>query len=195
MGDGKTVVAANLAVATAHGGQRTLLIDADLRRPRAHEVLGMADQPGLAELLLGKMRPEPESWATDIPNLYFLPAGVVDQPPPELLGSPRMVQVLDFLRKHFDVLVIDSPPVLAVTDAVLLAQLCEATLMVVSAGRTDAKALDIARQTLESVNVSIAGVIFNRYRADKHKGYAYGYGYGRRYHKGYGYYAREAAAG
>jgi len=195
MGDGKTVVAANLAVATAHGGQRTLLIDADLRRPRAHEVLGVADQPGLSELLLGKVRPDPESWATDIPNLYFLPAGVVDQPPPELLGSQRMVQLLEFLRKHFDVIVIDSPPVLAVTDSVLLAQLCEATLMVISAGRTDAKALDIARQTLESVNVSIAGVIFNRYRADKHKGYAYGYGYGRRYHKGYGYYAREAAAG
>ncbi len=195
LGDGKTLVASNLAVATAHGGQRTLLIDADLRRPRAHEMLGMANQPGLAELLLGKVRPDLEKWATDIPNLYFLPAGVIDQPPPELLGSQRMSQLLEFLRKHFEVIVVDSPPVLAVTDSVLLAQRCEATLLVVSAGRTDAKALDIARQTLESVNASIAGVIFNRYRADKRKGYAYGYGYGRRYHKGYGYYAREAAAG
>ncbi len=194
-GDGKTVVAVNLAVATAHGGQRTLLMDADMRRPRAHEMLGFADRPGLAEILEGKARPDPESWATDVPNLYFLPSGVIEQPPPELLGSQRMTQLLEFLRKHFDVIVMDSPPVLAVTDSVLLAQCCDATLMVVSAGRTDAKALDIARQTLESVNVSIAGVVFNRYRADKRKGYAYGYGYGRRYHKSYGYYAREAAAG
>jgi len=106
-----------------------------------------------------------------------------------------MPQLLEFLRKHFDVIIIDSPPVLAVTDSVLLAQSCDATLMVVAAGRTDAKALDIARQTLESVNVTLTGVVFNRYRTDKRKGYAYGYGYGRRYHKGYGYTARESAAG
>jgi len=195
MGDGKTVVAVNLAIVTAHGGQRTLLVDADLRRPRAHHLLGMSDRPGLAELLLGKIRLEPETWTTDIPNLYFLPAGVLDCPPAELLGSERMRQLLEQLSKYFDVIVIDSPPVLAVTDPVLLAQQCNATLMVVAAGRTDLKALEIARQTLEAVNVTLAGVIFNRYRADKRKGYGYGYGYGSRYHKGYGYYTREASAG
>lgn len=195
IGDGKTVVAVNLAMTTAQGGQQTLLIDADLRRPRTHAMLGLpASQPGLAELLEGTYRPDPGRWATDIPNLYVLPAGVVNQPPPELLGSPRITQLLELLRKQFDVIVIDSPPVLAVTDSVLLAQLCDATIMVIAAGRTDAKALDIARQTLESVNVSITGVIFNRYRADKRKGYGYGYGYGRQYHKGYGYYTHKAAA-
>lgn len=179
--DGKTVTATNLAITIAQSGRRTLLIDTDLRRPSMHELLGTPIGPGVAEVLKSEGDVEIQAHATDVQGLHFLPAGKTDTPPAEMLGSDRMKQLLRKAREEYDAVIIDSPPVLAVSDPLLLATECDATIMVASAEQTDLRALEVARQTLEAVDVPIAGVIFNRYDAESAGGsYKYGYGYGYR---------------
>lgn len=178
--DGKTVNSVNLAIAMAQSERRTLLIDADLRRPSAHKLLGMDNSLGLAEMLQFEWEamPSPNQLATDIENLHFISAGKVKTPPPELLGSGRMQRLLKHFRKEFDLIIIDSPPVLVATDAVLLSSLCDATIVVVSANRTESNALNAVRSMLESVGVPVTGIILNRFDGKRAGGNYYGYGYG-----------------
>jgi polysaccharide biosynthesis transport protein len=175
--DGKSVTAMNLAIAMAQSGRRTLIVDCDLRRPSAHTLLGRSQTPGVAELLDGSIEVDPDAFATQIEGLSFIPAGKANTPPAELMGSPAMDDLIKKLRKIYDVIIIDSPPILAVTDSVLLSMRCDATVLVVAAHRTDRRALDVARQTLEAVGTPIAGTIFNRFDGEKAGGYTYRYGY------------------
>ena len=185
--DGKTVNSVNLAIAMAQSGRRTLLIDADLRRPSAHKLLGIENSLGLAEMLQFEWEamPSPDQFVTDVENLHFISAGKVKTPPPELIGSGRMQRLLKHLRKEFDLIIVDSSPVLVATDAVLLATLCDTTIVVVSANRTEANALNAVRTMLDSVGVPITGIILNRFDGDQAGGNYYGYGYG--YSYGYDY--------
>ena len=171
----------------AQSGRRTLLIDADLRRPSAHKLLGIENSLGLAEMLQFEWEamPSPDQFATDVENLHFISAGRVKSPPPELIGSGRMQRLLKHFRKEFDLILIDSSPVLVATDAVLLATLCDATVVVVSANRTEANALNAVRTMLDSVGVPVTGVILNRFDGKQAGGSYYGYGYG--YSYGYDY--------
>jgi tyrosine-protein kinase Etk/Wzc len=188
-GAGKTVSASNLAVALATGGRRTLLVDADLRRPSAHRMFGVDGSRGLADLLQ-----EPAPWPeeepeltefaplkTDIENLYFLPAGRPSRPPSELVGSERLLGLLDRARPVFDVIVIDSPPVLAAADAVLIARRADAVVLIVSAEQTDRRAIDEARRALEAVGHPVTGLIVNRFDEQQSYGHAYGYSYDESY--------------
>ena len=182
MSDGKTLTAVNLAVTMAQAGQRTLLIGADMRKPNAHKLLGIDRSPGLAEMLEGAVDEEafsPERLATGIARLHFLAAGCSEIPPPELLGSKRMREVFDRLLAQYDTVIVDAPPVLAATDALLLAQLCEATIVVVTAERTSPSTLEAVRGMLEGVGVEVAGTVLNRFagRADGAGHYGYGYKY------------------
>ncbi|HET6566640.1 MAG TPA: polysaccharide biosynthesis tyrosine autokinase [Rhodothermales bacterium] len=177
MSDGKTVTALNLAIAAAQFGHRTLLIDADMRRPTAHRLLNVSPGCGLAEMLSGR-REGVEPQPTIVRNLWLIPAGSATSPPAEVIGSNKMFELLEQMRAAYDLVIVDSPPVLAVTDAVLLAPLCDATVMVVSAHRTDVHALDVTKKMLAAVGVPIAGTIFNRFDAQKAGGYRYGFGYG-----------------
>ena len=188
--DGKTTTAVNLAITMAQSGRRVLLIDADLRRPNTHQLLDLPLEPGLADLLseerlLSRDGGDTSSGITptEVNNLHYLPAGRTDVPPAEMLGSEHMKELLNGLRSRYDLIIIDSPPVLSVSDPVLLATQCDATLVVVSAERTDLKALEVTRRTLEAVGVPIAGTIFNRFEMQKASGYGYGY----RYDDEYGY--------
>ena len=183
-GDGKTLTAVNLAITMAQSGKRTVLVDADLRRPNAHNMLDMESKPGVAEILNAKGEAPDHIRPTEIDNLHFIPAGRTDLPPAEALGSDRMEALIERLRKKYDVVVIDSPPVLAVSDPVLLSTLADATLLVVSADRTDFQAIDVTEKTLNAVGVPISGVIFNRFDDAKRRG---GYSYGYDYEKTYGY--------
>ena len=182
-GDGKTLTAVNLAITMAQSGKRTILVDADLRRPNAHNMLDLSPEPGLAEILHTNGSVAEHILATEVDNLYFLPAGRTDKPPAEALGSSRMQDLINQLRSEYDAVIIDSPPVLAVSDPVLLSTQADATLLVVSADRTDFRAIDMTEKTLNGVGVPIAGVIFNRFDERKQSGYGYGYNY----EKTYGY--------
>lgn len=180
MGEGKTLTSTNLAVAMAIGGRRTLLIDADMRRPNAHNMLSGHGNVTLASILTRET-----TWddmlemdlRTGINNLWLLPAGRPDVPPSELLRSDLLPELLAHARSSFDVVIIDSPPVLVATDVLALAQLADATVLVVSANRTDARALDQTLVNLEGVGSSIVGIVVNRFDGSSRAKYNYGYAY------------------
>jgi tyrosine-protein kinase Etk/Wzc len=175
--DGKTLTAMNLAITIAQSGSRTLFIDADMRRPSGHKLLGVDRTPGLAEILSQQIAFSPDRFTTLVDNLTFIPAGDVKVPPPELLGGKIMRDLLDRLRKLYDVIIIDSPPVLAVTDAVVLASLTDSIAIVVSADKTNQRALEVTEETLSSVGTPILGTIFNRFDQRKGGSYYASYGY------------------
>jgi capsular exopolysaccharide synthesis family protein len=182
-GDGKTTTAANLAITISLSGHRVLLIDGDLRRPHGHQLLGLDRSPGLADLLSKKnLSLEALVQPTVIDNLNVLTAGVPEVPPTELLDSEQMRAVLAAAEAQYDVVIIDTPPVLATTDPIVVAPFCDAVLVVASADKTDFRALSQTESTLGAVGVAIGGVIFNRYDAEKaSSSYKYGYGYDYKY--------------
>jgi capsular exopolysaccharide synthesis family protein len=177
-GDGKTTTAVNLGITISLSGHSVLLIDADLRRPNAHKLLGLERSPGLADILDGETSLDGLIQTTVVDGLSFLAAGVPDVPPTELLDSERMQTLLSAARSQFDVVIVDTPPVLAATDPVVIAPYCDSVLVVASAEKTDFRALSQVRSTLNAVGVSLGGVIFNQYDASKgSSAYRYGYGY------------------
>ncbi len=188
--EGKTTTAVNIAVTMAEAGRRTLLIDMDLRKPSVHRVFGYDRSPGLAELVFASMNGSAEettrpsaAYKTDIDNLYILPAGRAVPKPPELLGGKRMRELLGYLSESFDVIVIDSPPVLAVADPILLSTQTDVTLMVVRAEATDWHAVQYAVNAIEDVGGVVGGCVVNDFDAKRaYSKYAHRYGYG------YGYY-------
>lgn len=186
MGEGKTTTAANLALVMAQAGRRTLLIDADMRRPRLHSLFGVNGDSGLAQCLFSKDPLDIASCKTQIDNLYLLPAGKLPTNPAELLGSKRMRELLAQLRAEFDLLIIDTPPVLAATDAVLLSTQADATMVVVRAGETKEGEVDYTIRALQEVGARIIGTVFNGFDVSEAIGYKYRY---RNYTK-YGYYAK-----
>ena len=186
-GEGKTVTTANLAITMAQAGRRTLYIDADLRRPTGHKIMGVPREPGLVELLFDKHPLDMSHFATGIDDLYIIPSGSSVPNPAELMGSNKMRDLVKHLRDEFDYIVIDTPPVLAVTDAVLLSALADAAVVVVSANESDWHSLERAFETLRAVGAPVAGCVLNKFdvkRAYGYYGYRYSYGYG----YGYGYY-------
>lgn len=176
-GDGKTTTAVNLAISTAMSGRSVLLIDADMRRPNAHKLLGSDCEPGLADILGGN-RTMDVVQKTIVDGLSLLSAGVPDVPPTELLDSNRMRALLALCSEKYDVIIIDTPPILATSDPVVVAPQCDVVLVVASAEQTDFRALSQVERTLDAVGVPVAGVIFNGYDAERASGgYEYGYGY------------------
>jgi capsular exopolysaccharide synthesis family protein len=179
-GDGKTTTAVNLAITITLSGHKVLLIDADMRRPNGHHLLGMSRTPGLAEVLSGKRVASDVLQSTVVDGLSFLAAGTSSVPPTELLDTDRMQSLLAASAQRFDVVIVDTPPVLAATDPVVLAPHCDAVLVVASADQTDLRSLSQVSDTLGAVGVAIGGVIFNRYNPKK-AGETYGYGYDNKY--------------
>ena len=184
--EGKTTTAANLALVMAQAGRRTLLLDADMRRPRAHSLFGLNGDRGLSQCLFDKEPLDINQLKTEIENFYLLPAGKLPTNPAELLGSKRMRDLLNQLRSEFDLIIIDTPPVLAATDAVLLSTQADATMVVVRAGETKEGEIDYSIASLQDVGAKIIGVVFNGFAVSDAIGYKYRY---RNYTK-YGYYAK-----
>jgi len=159
--EGKTTVAVNLAIVLAQSGAKTILVDADLRKPVVHRLFGLDSNHGLTDLLMGKTGLSSVIRLTDIPNLKLLPSGAVPPNPSELLSSKRMKSVIERLKEHFDYVIFDSPPAIPVTDAAVLGSEVDGTLMVVEIGRTQRHALSRAKEMLENVRARLVGVVLN----------------------------------
>jgi polysaccharide biosynthesis transport protein len=160
--EGKTTTAINSAIVLAQKGVRVLLVDADLRRPSVHKTLGMGPRSGLSNVLTGSATLEQAIAASPIlPNLFILAAGSPPPNPAELLASSNMKDVLVELREQFDHVVIDTPPTLSVTDAVVLSPRVDAIILVIRSGQTTKQALRRARDILMQVNAHVTGVLLN----------------------------------
>jgi len=176
--EGKTTTIANLAVAVAQTGQRVVVVSCDLRRPRVHEFFGLSNAVGFTSVLLGDV---PVSGAlqnvegTD--GLMLLASGPIPPNPSELLAGRRAVEALAALLTEADVLLIDSPPVLPVTDAAVLAGRVDATLLVATAGETTRRELHRAHEVLRQVDAHLIGTVLNGVEGDAAYGYSYGYRY------------------
>jgi succinoglycan biosynthesis transport protein ExoP len=165
-GEGKTTVAANLAVSLARLNQRVLLIDADLRKPRLHELFGADQQPGLTNTLTGTATMNAFR-KTKVPRLWLLPSGNASRNPADLLGSERFGQLIDLFRTQFDWVVLDSPPVLAVTDPCLIARVASGVLFVVGCGQTSRESGSAAVARLRAAGGTVVGALLNRAVLDK----------------------------
>ncbi len=176
--EGKSFTAVNLAVALAEGGERVLLVDADFRRSSCHRALGLEPSSmGLSSILYGGLAPEVALVTTGIGNLTLLPAGATPPGPATLLSSGRARTLLQTLRERYSWIIIDSPPVLAVSDAAALAPLVDGVLLVVRAHSTPVEAVQIARDSLEALGARMLGVVLNDVRPSRNR-YSYAdYGY------------------
>jgi capsular exopolysaccharide synthesis family protein len=160
--EGKTTTSINSAIVLAQKGTRVLLVDADLRRPSVHKSLGMGPRSGLSNVLTGSATLEQTITASPIlPNLYVLAAGSPPPNPAELLASSNMKDVLAELRDKYDHIVIDTPPTLSVTDAVVLSPRVDSIILVIRSGKTTKQALRRARDILMQVNAHVSGVLLN----------------------------------
>lgn len=168
--EGKTSSATNLAIVLAQLGRRVLLVDADLRRPHVHEVLNVSNRLGLVSILAARTDPMEAIQSTPIPNLSVLPAGPLAPDPSGLLHSDAMKRFLASTVGAFDHVVLDSPPVLAVTDAVLIAHLTDGAILCVRAGATSRDKVAQARDELLRGQVSILGVLLNGLRDEARTG-------------------------
>ncbi|MBX5464378.1 MAG: CpsD/CapB family tyrosine-protein kinase [Clostridia bacterium] len=180
-GEGKSVVAANLAIVLAQGGRRTLLLDGDLRRPVQHRLLEKSGRRGLTNLLAEPGR-EPEELVqpAGVDGLDLLPAGPVPPNPAELVATEGVRKVLEWARERYAAVVVDAPPVLAVTDAVLLATHVDGVLLVSRAGQTRNEALQAAVETLRRSQIPVVGAVLNEVHYRGSDAYYYSYYYGRR---------------
>lgn len=163
-GEGKTVTALNLALTLVEMGERVLFIDADLRRPRAAEYLDVSGQVGLTNVLAGEVAVDDalQPWGAD--GLTFLAAGSLPPNPSELLGSHQMRQLVANLQKRYDHIVLDTPPVLPVTDAVVASAHADIVVMVIRAGKTTRAQVHIAVDALRSGSATLAGPVLNAHR-------------------------------
>ncbi len=184
-GEGKTVVSTNLAVALAHAGHRVLMLDADMRKPRAHEMFAAPVAPGLSNLLVGNAKASEVIQETPIPGLWLMPAGTLPPNPAELLGSKRFKEFAAFLLQHFDWLILDTPPVMAVTDAALAANLAHGVLFVVGAEMTSRRVASRAVEQLELGQAKFLGAVLNRVDLE-HNAYYYSRYYRPEYGSYYG---------
>lgn len=171
-GEGKSSTAVNIAIVFAEAGQRVLVIDGDLRRPKVAEYLGIEGAVGLTNLLAGQAQPDDviQRWGA---RLWALPSGFLPPNPSELLASNHMADLLQSFRERFDVVVIDSPPLLAVTDGAVLAASADGALLVARASKTSSSQITGAVRALGAVNARLLGCAFNMVPGMKDDDYYY----------------------
>ncbi|MCB9476031.1 MAG: polysaccharide biosynthesis tyrosine autokinase [Deltaproteobacteria bacterium] len=174
--EGKSTTVINMGITFAQGGRRVCIVDSDLRRPRLHKAFNIDRSRGLTSLVMGESELEETVMATEVPNLFLLPSGPIPPNPAELLGSEQCHETLRRLDEHFDLVLFDSPPVVAVTDAAVLSRLVDGTIVVVKAGKTTTEMFKKALRQLEDVKSHTLGSILNDFNL-RGEGYRYYYYY------------------
>ena len=182
--EGKTTVAVSIAVSLAQGGQRVCIIDCDLRRPRLHRIFDRAGDIGLMNAILGEATVEDVAKPTVVPNLYCIPCGPIPPNSADVVSSERFRRLLDEISSKFDRVVLDSPPIVAVTDSAIVSTLVDGVVFVVRAFKTSVNLCRSGLRTLQDVDAPIAGAVLNAVNLNRHE-----YNY---YH--YYYYKREGYA-
>jgi len=185
--EGKSVIAANLAVSLANAGLRVLLLDADMRKPRLHDLMKTKQSPGLSSLLVGQAKANEVVYKTGTPNLWIMPAGPNPPNPAELLGSTRFLNLVTSLGEHFDWTVIDSPPVMAVTDPSVVAHRTTGVVFVIGSEQVDRRKALTAVQKLQASKGKILGAVLNRVNVERNP-YYYSHYYSHEYA---GYYSSD----
>jgi capsular exopolysaccharide synthesis family protein len=176
--EGKTTTSLNLAMAYALGGLRTILVEADLRRPSLHRVFGMIGTRGLTTAIVGDVPLTEAIMQTDTRNLSVLVAGAIPPNPVELLGSDQMTELLERLERMYDIVVIDSPPLVPVADPAALAGRCDGVIIVARSGKTDRRRLLDGARVIERAGGHLLGVVLNFLKpSDAPYDYNYYYGY------------------
>ncbi len=187
-GEGKSTTVANLAIAVAQNGRKVLLIDADLRKPSLDRLFGVKGQPGLSELLTARVTLANAIQRTVVENLSIMVCGAIPPNPAEVLGSEKMRTLIDQVKSEYDVVLLDSSPVLAVTDPAVLATLSDGVIIVVSAGKTSLEELQRSQELMESVGGRVLGVVLNNLDLKR----AYGISYRKARTGSYGGYSAKA---
>jgi capsular exopolysaccharide synthesis family protein len=177
-GDGKSATVSNLGVALSRAGQRVVIVGCDLRRPRLHDFFGAQNQVGFTNVVVGNASLDNAlQKVSGEPNLLVLPSGPVPPNPSELLASQRTVEVLNGLKARADIILLDCPPVLPVTDSAVLSAHVDATLLVVTANKSTKREVHRAVELLRQVDATLVGTVLNEVAsADDHYGsYSYRY--------------------
>ena len=160
--ENKSITVANLAVSMAQGDKKTILVDADVRRPALHTLFGLNNAKGLTSLFIDAKGPiEPALQNVNVPNLQVLTSGPLPPNPAELLGSQRMLAVIEMLKTQADIVLFDAPPIIAVTDASVLGTRVDGVLLVVQAGQTRREQAKRAKQQLEKLHIRVIGAVLS----------------------------------
>jgi capsular exopolysaccharide synthesis family protein len=175
-GEGKTTTAINLALAIAQSGHRTILVDCDLRKSKIHELFQISNEKGLSNVLIEDATFEEAIYkdnidVREVESLYILTAGVKTPNPSELLGSSKMQNLITLLKEEYEYIIIDTPPILLVTDAQVLSQYADGCLLVTASGKTQKDSVVRAKSQLLNVNAKILGVVLNKVNFRNKKDY------------------------
>ncbi|SOC37696.1 CpsD/CapB family tyrosine-protein kinase [Salinicoccus kekensis] len=174
-GSGKSTVAANMAVAYAQAGKKTLLLDADLRRPTSHETFRVGNREGLSTLIVNDIHLKEVIKGTEFDNLDLITSGPIPPNPAELLSAPKLDAIMVRLVTHYDMVIIDSPPILSVTDAQLLSKNADGVVLVTNVEKNNRDRLNEAKDLLNKSGANILGIVLNgrtaEYKRDGHNYY------------------------
>ena len=185
-GEGKSIIAANLAASFAQDHKKTVVVDCDLRKPRIHTIFGDEESPGFLNYFFGKTSFESIIKKTEVRNLDYITGGSIPPNPSEIIGSPRMKAFILKLRNEYDLIILDSPPVMAVSDAEILSRISDGNILVVSADSTEIDWLEESVELLNHEKSTFLGVHLNKFN------YKSGY---HSYYKYYGHYSNQDLLG
>ena len=185
--EGKSTTIANLAITMAQMGSKTLLVDTDLRRPVVHSIFNEKKDRGITNFLMGKMEFDEVVKPTFVDNLYIVTSGPLPPNPSELLGSTEMDEFIRHAKENFDIVLFDSPPVIAVTDAAILSTKVGGTILVIKAHQTDKNGVLRAKSLLDNVNAHMVGCVLNGVNIER----SYGSYYYHYYYQYYSYYGHD----
>lgn len=177
-GEGKTTTAINIAITFVQAGNRVLVIDGDLRKPKVHKIMGLDNQNGLTNILASKGDYTKYVKKCEIEGLDIITCGAIPPNPSELLASNQMKQLMQRIREDYDLVIIDAPPVGNVTDAAIISTIVDGTILVAASGTVEIDNIKRSKELLQKVNANIIGVVLNKLDKDSKGNYYYYYYYG-----------------